>query len=40
MYGGELNLQWTFSTEMFEPAAIHALMDDYQRELSALIRPA
>ncbi|NNA07928.1 non-ribosomal peptide synthase/polyketide synthase [Pseudomonas lundensis] len=37
VYGGELNLQWTFSTEMFEPATIHALMDDYQRELSALI---
>ena len=37
VYGGELSLQWTYSHEMFDDATVQALVDDYQRELSALI---
>ena len=37
VYGGELNLQWTYSHEMFDSASIQALVDDYQRELTGLI---
>ena len=37
VYGGELNLQWTYSHEMFDDATVQALVDDYRRELSALI---
>ncbi|MEG2033274.1 MAG: ATP-binding cassette domain-containing protein, partial [Janthinobacterium sp.] len=34
---GELDLSWTFSREMFEPATIQRLADDYLEELTALI---
>ena len=37
VYGGELSLQWTYSHEMFDDATVQALVDDYRRELSALI---
>ncbi|KAF0865635.1 non-ribosomal peptide synthase/polyketide synthase [Pseudomonas sp. LD120] len=37
VYGGELELDWTFSQAMFEPATIQRLADDYARELKALI---
>ena len=37
VYGGELNLSWTFSREMFDQATVQHLADDYARELSALI---
>ncbi|MCO8162806.1 non-ribosomal peptide synthase/polyketide synthase [Pseudomonas sp. 21LCFQ010] len=35
--GGELDLSWTFSHEMFAPATIHRLADEYVQELTALI---
>ncbi|MEG0969377.1 MAG: hypothetical protein RSG92_28870, partial [Pseudomonas sp.] len=28
VYGGELNLQWTYSHEMFDDATVQALVDD------------
>jgi amino acid adenylation domain-containing protein/non-ribosomal peptide synthase protein (TIGR01720 family) len=37
VYGGELNLGWTFSGEIFNEATIQALADDYAQELQALI---
>ncbi|WP_085638155.1 MULTISPECIES: non-ribosomal peptide synthetase [unclassified Pseudomonas] len=37
VFGGELDLSWTFSREMFEPATIQRLADDYLQELTALI---
>ncbi|MGX1187344.1 amino acid adenylation domain-containing protein/non-ribosomal peptide synthase protein (TIGR01720 family) [Pseudomonas sp. F-14 TE3623] len=37
VYGGELNLGWTFSREMFNEATIQGLADDYALELQALI---
>ncbi|MHC8345115.1 non-ribosomal peptide synthase/polyketide synthase [Pseudomonas sp. RT6P73] len=37
VYGGELNLSWTFSRDMFDPVTIQRLADDYASELSALI---
>ncbi|WP_192560200.1 non-ribosomal peptide synthase/polyketide synthase [Pseudomonas allokribbensis] len=37
VYGGELNLGWTFSHEMFDEATIQRLADDYAQELQALI---
>ena len=37
VYGGELNLSWAFSQEMFEAASVQRLVDDYARELQALI---
>ncbi|SDL19260.1 non-ribosomal peptide synthase domain TIGR01720/amino acid adenylation domain-containing protein, partial [Pseudomonas delhiensis] len=37
VYGGELNLSWAFSQEMFEAASVQHLVDDYARELQALI---
>jgi amino acid adenylation domain-containing protein/non-ribosomal peptide synthase protein (TIGR01720 family) len=37
VYGGELRMGWTFSREMFDPAVIEQLADEYRRELSALI---
>ncbi|MEX3777264.1 non-ribosomal peptide synthase/polyketide synthase [Pseudomonas sp. MYb118] len=37
VYGGELNLGWTFSREMFHEATIQRLADDYAQELQALI---
>ncbi|RLU10842.1 non-ribosomal peptide synthetase [Pseudomonas prosekii] len=37
VYGGELNLGWTFSREMFNEATIQQLADDYAQELQALI---
>ncbi|RON48837.1 non-ribosomal peptide synthase/polyketide synthase [Pseudomonas frederiksbergensis] len=37
VYGGELNLGWTFSREMFNEATIQQLADDYALELQALI---
>ena len=37
VFGGELNLGWTFSREVFDPATIQALADDYTRELQGLI---
>jgi amino acid adenylation domain-containing protein/non-ribosomal peptide synthase protein (TIGR01720 family) len=35
--GGELLLEWCFSHEMFQDATIQRLVDDYARELTALI---
>ncbi|MQA57043.1 non-ribosomal peptide synthetase, partial [Pseudomonas piscis] len=37
VYGGELELDWTFSQAMFEPATIQRLADEYTEELKALI---
>ncbi|ROL65830.1 non-ribosomal peptide synthetase [Pseudomonas chlororaphis] len=37
VYGGELALQWGFSTQMFEPATVQRLVDAYGAELEALI---
>ncbi|GLU36611.1 amino acid adenylation domain-containing protein [Pseudomonas sp. NBRC 100443] len=37
VYGGELNLSWAFSQEMFAEASVQRLVDDYARELQALI---
>ncbi|WP_346098914.1 condensation domain-containing protein, partial [Pseudomonas veronii] len=37
VYGGELQLGWTFSPLMFDPAAIEALSVAYAEELSALV---
>ncbi|WP_315871651.1 non-ribosomal peptide synthase/polyketide synthase [Pseudomonas sp. JV449] len=37
VYGGELNLTWSFSQQMFDPASIQQLADDYAQELKALI---
>ncbi|WET13128.1 non-ribosomal peptide synthase/polyketide synthase [Pseudomonas sp. D3] len=37
VYGGELALRWGFSREMFEASTIQGLVDDYRRELLALI---
>ena len=37
VYGGELSLHWSFSWEMFAEATVQRLVDDYARELHALI---
>ncbi|MBN5518265.1 amino acid adenylation domain-containing protein, partial [Pseudomonas aeruginosa] len=37
VYGGELSLHWSFSLEMFAEATVQRLVDDYARELRALI---
>ncbi|OIN45327.1 non-ribosomal peptide synthetase [Pseudomonas costantinii] len=37
VFGGELDLNWTFSAEVFDEATIQRLADDYLRELTALI---
>ncbi|MCG8296358.1 non-ribosomal peptide synthetase [Pseudomonas entomophila] len=37
VYGGELALRWGFSREMFAPARIQALADDFSAELRALV---
>ena len=37
VYGSELNLQWTYSHEMFDDATVQVLVDDYRGELTALI---
>ncbi|MEB0223174.1 non-ribosomal peptide synthase/polyketide synthase [Pseudomonas sp. 10S4] len=37
VFGGELDLSWTFSGEMFNEATIQRLADDYLQELTALI---
>ncbi|PMY59453.1 condensation domain-containing protein, partial [Pseudomonas sp. FW305-25] len=37
VYGGELSLSWTFSTQMFDAATIQRLADDYAEELKALV---
>ncbi|TLP56039.1 amino acid adenylation domain-containing protein, partial [Pseudomonas mosselii] len=37
VYGGELSLGWTFSTEQFDVQTLQALADDYADELRALI---
>ena len=37
VFGGELNLGWTFSREQFNEATVQALADDYARELQGLI---
>ncbi|WP_434707697.1 non-ribosomal peptide synthase/polyketide synthase [Pseudomonas sp. R1-1] len=37
VYGGELRVGWTFSTERFDTADIEALAADYADELTALI---
>ena len=38
VYGGELQLNWTFSREMFEEAQIQQLADHYREELHSLVR--
>jgi amino acid adenylation domain-containing protein/non-ribosomal peptide synthase protein (TIGR01720 family) len=37
VYGGELQLRWTFSEQLFSPATIEALAADYQAELDRLL---
>ncbi|MGY2290395.1 non-ribosomal peptide synthetase [Pseudomonas sp. SDO528_S397] len=37
VYGGELSLDWSFSTQMFDEATVQRLADDYAVELEALI---
>ncbi|WP_308583944.1 non-ribosomal peptide synthase/polyketide synthase [uncultured Pseudomonas sp.] len=37
VYGGELNLSWSFSREMFSEATVQRLADAYEQELKALI---
>ncbi|MCM2461141.1 non-ribosomal peptide synthase/polyketide synthase [Pseudomonas sp. CG7] len=37
VFGGELDLSWTFSGELFNTATIQRLADDYLQELTALI---
>jgi len=37
VYGGELELSWTFSQGMYRRETLQALADDYRRELTALI---
>ncbi|CAK15987.1 non-ribosomal peptide synthetase [Pseudomonas entomophila] len=37
VYGGGLNLAWTFSQAMFDDATVQALADDYANQLRALI---
>ncbi|OLU26324.1 non-ribosomal peptide synthetase [Pseudomonas sp. PA15(2017)] len=37
VFGGELDLSWTFSSALFEVATIERLADNYQNELRALI---
>jgi amino acid adenylation domain-containing protein/non-ribosomal peptide synthase protein (TIGR01720 family) len=37
VYGGELRVGWTFSSERFDSATIEALAQDYAEELAALI---
>jgi amino acid adenylation domain-containing protein/non-ribosomal peptide synthase protein (TIGR01720 family) len=37
VFGGELNLGWSFSREMFSEATVQRLADDYAAELKALI---
>ncbi|NWD27654.1 amino acid adenylation domain-containing protein, partial [Pseudomonas yamanorum] len=37
VYGGELSLGWTFSTDMFDEASIAHLANEYAAELAALI---
>ena len=37
VFGGELDLSWTFSAAMFEPTTLQRLADDYLHELTALI---
>ncbi len=38
VYGGQLQLNWTFSRDMFDASCIQQLADDYRDELHALIR--
>jgi len=37
VYGGELNVGWTFSRDMFDEALIQRLADEYTRELRLLV---
>ncbi|QHF44578.1 non-ribosomal peptide synthetase [Pseudomonas sp. S35] len=37
VYGGQLQLNWTFSRDMFDASCIQQLADDYRDELHALI---
>ncbi|ROM69346.1 non-ribosomal peptide synthetase [Pseudomonas brassicacearum] len=37
VFGGELDLSWTFSGDLFNAATIQRLADDYVQELTALI---
>ncbi|WP_313053322.1 non-ribosomal peptide synthetase [Pseudomonas lopnurensis] len=37
VYGGELNLSWTFSQELFEHRSVQELADAYAEELKALV---
>ncbi|MBK5550281.1 amino acid adenylation domain-containing protein, partial [Pseudomonas sp. TH03] len=37
VYGGQLTIGWTFSTERFDTATIERLAEDYAKELAALI---
>ncbi|EKT4465671.1 amino acid adenylation domain-containing protein [Pseudomonas putida] len=37
VYQGELVFEWTFSEQVFPPATIEALADDYARELAVLV---
>ncbi|MGH8383535.1 amino acid adenylation domain-containing protein, partial [Pseudomonas sp.] len=37
VHGARLSLQWTYSEQMFDAATIEALLEDYRRELVALV---
>ncbi|WP_137821869.1 non-ribosomal peptide synthase/polyketide synthase [Pseudomonas sp. D(2018)] len=37
VYGGELQLRWTFSEQVFAPATVERLAEDYQAELEGLL---
>ncbi len=37
VYAGELGIDWTFSTQMFDESTIQTLARDYGQELQALI---
>ncbi|MFG6206639.1 non-ribosomal peptide synthetase [Pseudomonas retamae] len=37
VFGGELDLSWTFSSGLFDAATIQRVADDYHQELTALI---
>ncbi|RCL26006.1 non-ribosomal peptide synthetase, partial [Pseudomonas sp. AFG_SD02_1510_Pfu_092] len=37
VYGGELCLEWTYSTDMYQPATIDALAQAYQQALAELV---
>ncbi|MHC6226524.1 amino acid adenylation domain-containing protein [Pseudomonas sp. X10] len=37
VYGGELSMNWNFSTQMFDEATVQRLADDFSQELAVII---